>query len=167
MLRKVWDHKLRVLFSEKHKFQKFYEYNQDYLNGLNGYTLHIKNNKKIFINDKINSLIDSKIKSQLNEESNPFGNAELNKNIDTKLFLNSDLNIKQNQIHSLNGRRSSPEIDNYQRSEDEVVIFLKNLIFVEKYEDINRFNTDLQSGTLNDEFTKRYDFLISNFNKSI
>ncbi len=57
LLRKEWDMKIRHLYAEKYKFETFYLYTFDYINGLNGFTLNINNNLNIFYNDKINNLI--------------------------------------------------------------------------------------------------------------
>lgn len=50
--RKAWDQKLRSLFAEKYKIEKFYIYTIDFINGLNAYHLIFKNRELIFSNEK-------------------------------------------------------------------------------------------------------------------
>jgi len=68
LLRKEWDIKLRNFFAEKYKFEAFYLYNSDYLSALNGFTINIKNNLKLFYNKKINNLIDNILPDKKNKE---------------------------------------------------------------------------------------------------
>ena len=57
-LRKEWDYKIRLIFAEKNKFQNYFIYTQDFLNGLNGFNLTIKNKNNIFYNEKFISFLD-------------------------------------------------------------------------------------------------------------
>lgn len=57
-LRKEWDFRVREIFSQKNKFEKFFLYVQDYLLGLNGYNLSIQNGANVFYNQKFSKLIN-------------------------------------------------------------------------------------------------------------
>jgi len=165
MLRKEWDYKLRALFAEKYKFEVFYLYTLDYLNGLNGYTLNIKNNSTIFFNNKINYLVNSIIKN--NRIENLIQKATLNGETNynpTKV----DLNKKENESSVINEGKMTLEINNYHESGNEIVFFLKNLIFIEKFEDNNNEpERDIRTGVLKEDVSKGNFFSITYNKQSI
>ncbi len=152
LLRKEWDIKLRNLFAEKYKFEALYLYTLDYLNGLNGFTLNIKNNLNIFSNDKINNLI----------QNNFFEN---NKEDNNKVFTNkSKIGYVENKESTNIKKKLSNEIVNYHKSEDKIVMFLKNLVFMEKYADKNPCLFKKESNNLlDDEYYSKRNIVISIF----
>ena len=119
-IRKEWDLKLRIIFGEKFKFESFYLYTIDYLNGLNGYTLNIKNNEKIIFNEKIYKLANLNFQ-ELNSKEKNKENIINPSNLD--YILNKDEIFSEKIV----------EVKSYQESEISIVLFLKNLIFYEKY----------------------------------
>lgn len=113
VIRKDIDYNMRVIFAKKIKFQAFYLYIKDYLNGLNGYTLNIKNCKDLLVNKKIAKLLNKLnipiISSQEVDIQDP-----LNKKSKENLF-----------------------IENFDNTSHPVVVFLKNLKLKEKYNEAN------------------------------
>jgi len=64
ILRKQWDFKLRDIFSDKIKFEKYFLYTFEYLDGLNGFNINVLNNEVIFHGQKLNSLITELVKDE-------------------------------------------------------------------------------------------------------
>jgi len=151
--RKAWDIKLRILFAEKYKFETLYLYSCDYLNGLNGFTLSIKNNYNVFCNEKINNLIENII---LDKNEKDLDKTDKNK-------LENDLKNDENKNYESMDlkKKMTNEIVNYHKSEDKVVIFLKNLVLIDKYEDRNAHEFKKESNNLlDDEYSKCNFFLL-------
>ncbi len=72
-LRRQWDLKSRKLFSEKYKYEKLYQYSIDFINGLNGFHINLKNNNVIYIDNKLKNIyekLDYKNAYKLNEMFN-------------------------------------------------------------------------------------------------
>jgi len=88
MIRKEWDYSLRLIFSEKYKFQVYFNYASNYFNGLNCFTLNIQNNKNIYYKNNFAYFINKNefVSSQNFEEENSDENQLLN-------FLNNDDNF--------------------------------------------------------------------------
>jgi len=122
LLKKEWDDKLRLLFYKKYKFKEFYLYTLDYLKSMNGYTLSIKNNSNLFSNKKFNDLINSSIKIKISNSRNSKEKGVL-ENYENK-----------GQKSYFKGDELAFEINNYHKSDEEIVNFLRNLIFFENYE---------------------------------
>jgi len=57
VLRKQGDYNLRLSFAGKMKFEKYFLYTIDYLEGLNGYNLNVQNNRNISYGLKIDDLM--------------------------------------------------------------------------------------------------------------
>lgn len=115
IIRKQMDYNMRVIFSKKIKFQAFYLYIKDYLNGLNGYTLNIKNSKNLLINKKIEQLL-----------------LELNLPIISCQQTNRNIEDPLNKK-----KKENLYIENYDKTSHPIVIFLKNLRLKEKYNEAN------------------------------
>lgn len=70
VMRKEYDLKLRQLFFKQYKIEFLQDYMLDYINGLNGYVLHTKNNKCIFSNEKISHLAGMTFPGMKNDYQN-------------------------------------------------------------------------------------------------
>ena len=145
LLRKEWDYKLRKLFSEKYKFESFFLYTNDYLNGLNGYIISAKFNNKFFSNPKIYDMI-TKI----------FANNEDLKNDNDNY---KDLTVNPNSTKNLNDKSSDMNKSNNDRNQDLINFFLKNLIFFEYYDKENIIGK--QNDLISNEGSQEY-FMKSN-----
>jgi len=70
ILRRKWDFKVRKIFSEKIKFQNFYQYSIDFINGLNGYHVNLKNESIIYFDTRFADILKNvKIKNICKNEN--------------------------------------------------------------------------------------------------
>jgi len=103
ILRRKWDLQSRKLFSEKYKFEKLYHYSIDFINGLNGYHINLKNNDIIYMDNRFKELydeLDFKNTYKLNEGFNYESNSELNiKEIEINNSIPGNNNKKKNYIN--------------------------------------------------------------------
>ena len=63
------------------KFQKFYNYVEDYLNGLSGFNLNFKNKKIIFYGNKTNLSLKELVNDNFIEENKDKNNLVIKENI--------------------------------------------------------------------------------------
>jgi len=151
-LRKQWDYYLRLVFAEKSKFEKYFTYTMDYLEGLNGYNLNVQNNRKISYGLKIHDLIRKLITERYinyeesKESEQPPKDKEEKESrlavddkelqdsnmIKSKEKVNSD---KKGFLYNLFFNEFDCFADEASKNENKTVIwFLKKLIFLRKYE---------------------------------
>jgi len=151
-LRKQWDYYLRLVFAEKSKFEKYFTYTMDYLDGLNGYNLNVQNNRKISYGLKIHDLMRKLITERFityeeNRESEQPPNAKEEKEsrfavnrkelkdsdmIKSKEKVNSD---KKKYLYNLFFNEFDCFADEASKKENKIAIwFLKKLVFLRKYE---------------------------------
>lgn len=74
LLRRLWDTKLRMHFSDKIKFIYFYKYTQDFINGMNGYAIYMRNNKEIYYNKKFLNLLTITSSIKIDDINTKMGN---------------------------------------------------------------------------------------------
>lgn len=75
-LRREWDKQMRLIFAEKFKFNAYFHYSLDFINGLNALTVNIQNDNNIFYNQKFYDAISQIIKN--NEIKAEYGAINLN-----------------------------------------------------------------------------------------
>ncbi len=92
ILRKIWYFRIRIIFSEKYKFENLFVYTNNFLHGLNGYHLNLSKDLSIFYDEKFNNFVND---SLFNEKYDLKENKIKNKQIITK--LNNIQKIKNNQ----------------------------------------------------------------------
>lgn len=63
--RKAWDHRIRVIFSQKFKFENYFIYTMEFINGINGlhFNYHLEKKEFSFTNKKILILLNEIVKS--------------------------------------------------------------------------------------------------------
>lgn len=139
MIRKQWDYNIRLIFSEKMKFQIYFNYAFDFLNGLNCYNINIKKNKVIYYKDNLTSLFDmlkekgfiSRPRIPSFDEESPSKN---NKKINPVEKNLGDYDILINEME----KENSFKLENLDENSQLLIIknnfleFLKNLKFFEK-----------------------------------
>ncbi len=111
LIRKEWDLNMRLMYSEKYKFQVFFNYTFDYLNGLNCFIINVKDDKNIFYQDKLAKLL-------IKYEFCPDDNLNDPKNSYNTLFDNDPTkkkNILDNYFHIENLDENSPFIINMEK----------------------------------------------------
>jgi len=150
-LRKQWDFKQRHSFAEKIKFEKYFFYTVDYLDGLNGYNLNVRNKSMIFYGTKINSLITKLIEEKFLLDYNAFkeNDNHANEKIsiksqdkDSKINHHENLNILNNEknankkIEFVNKfcLEEISNINDFDNKGNLTILFLKKLKFYKKYE---------------------------------
>ena len=130
LLRKEWDYKLRLIFAEKYKFQFFFMYTSDYINGLNGYNLNVKNHKNILYNNKFINLVE-----RIQRDIPDFQYETENKN--ENVFTQGEEDFTFNKLD-----------ENYPNdgNKHKIMFMLKNLIFygeTDNEDSLIRSNQDL------------------------
>ena len=120
-LRKEWDYKLRSIFLEKFKFQHFYNYMLEYVDGLNGYNISIMNEKNIFYGEKFSELI-----SYLEERNFIYPD---NEEISSEILPEKSPRNPLLTVKSLNNLNQEDKT-----TDSQMFSFLKNLKFHENYE---------------------------------
>jgi len=148
-LRKQWDFKLRQGFAEKIKFEKYFFYTVDYLDGLNGYNLNVRNKRMIFFGTKINSLITRLLDEKFLLDRNSFKEKEIpeieknnneprmvDKELNNNIIFknNSSLKIRKNKSESKFSIEEFENINNFNNKDNLTISFLKKLMFYKKYE---------------------------------
>lgn len=122
--RKAYDFKIRSLFAEKFKIEKFFLYMQDFINGLDAYHLNFKNMELMFLNDKFIKLFEDKNKAINNKKivnkdniSNFPYNAKRNstsgfeKKNEKNLINNKDnINNNEKELNKISSPYSNPKI---------------------------------------------------------
>jgi hypothetical protein len=104
IFRKAWDYKLRSLFAEKFKIEKFFLYTSDFINGLDAYHLNFKNKDLMFLNEKFIHLLVEEIEK--GEEENQFYSKNdidigyINDNNNNSRSLSHSHSSLDSQIHS-------------------------------------------------------------------
>jgi len=58
LIRREWDHKMRIIFGEKRNFETLYFFVYEYLNGLNGFNINFQNKKLAFYGNKTFNYLD-------------------------------------------------------------------------------------------------------------
>lgn len=101
------------------KLEFFNDYALEYINGLNGYVLNLRNNNNLFFNNKVSELVNKILIPHKKDE--------------IKLALDNNNNKKELSKHESN-RFDNYEIKSYQKSENSVAEIFKNLIFFDNYE---------------------------------
>lgn len=159
IIRKSWDLRLRLLFAEKHRFEMFYLYTNEFINGLNGYHVNIQNRsilnadkkvdnfiKKIY-NIKENSELQNKKTEIIFEDQNMKNNDYINKS----LVGNNPLN-NENKIADINKIVFKNDIcKNYAINTDNV---FKNHDSFNSFSIINDFNKLKESQYLINKLNK-------------
>jgi len=139
--RKAWDYKMRLLFAEKYKIGKFYDYTIDFINGLNAYHSNIKNKKLIYLNEKFLKHFEEKSKKR-------------------KIIINYNENLNKEQKEGISDFKAREDKANSNLiKEDEN--YLKAKKQNENKYDMNRdliFNDDLNT----DRHLKENDVEINN-----
>lgn len=148
----------------------------DYLNGLNGYTVNIKNSSNLYYNEKIMRVLKknaylTNLKNQASQNGNgrEIENFEINFNISNNHEKTGNMNFNSNEDTKISPKnysfRNFHEIENYKNNNHLIVIFLKNLIFYQKYDENNSsFNYSKEVDeklTINGNFTRNIG--LSNF----
>jgi len=189
-LRKQWDSKLRLIFADRIKFEKYYLYTVDYLEGLNGYNINIQNNRTIFYGTKLNTLLTSlardnylldcdsyiesdkleelKIKNDhiIKKEINQFQVRETNRGLVYEInnSLENDKNIidpKNNENINIKNNINN-KLKNY--NNDYLTIeFLKKLTFYKKYRMQKNMTNNLNSNEIIEIKKSNIIYLISEF----
>jgi len=95
--RKAWDYKLRSLFAEKFKIEKFFLYTSDFINGLDAYHLNFKNKDLMFLNNKFIHLLEENRK--INDDESEF-------------YSKNDIDIEFSNDYSLSGNERNGENSN-------------------------------------------------------
>jgi len=142
-IRKQWDYKIRIIFAEKIKFEKYFIYTVDYLEGLNGYNINVQNNKMIFYGKKINTLISDLIENNFLIDWDKDQARDLDKE---KKFKDSDISNKIIK-HKLDLQKKSQVQDKFffdeyelnSKDENLTISLLKKLTFYKNYENQNSF----------------------------
>lgn len=153
-LRKAWDLRERVIFSEKYKFERLYKYTTDFIIGLNAFHVNIKNNEILYSDEKLNCLLEDLNKNDEEFRRLNYSESERNKKekendytsqmviLDTKNNLIDELEINNNnnfmRKNFLNDNNNSThrpnEILNFQENVN-LKCFLKYLfLFVDENE---------------------------------
>ena len=73
MLRRVWEASDRATFAERHRFEKFFNYTRDYIQGTNGYYLNISKDFSVCCDSKMKSLLNE---MQIDEKIGKFKNSD-------------------------------------------------------------------------------------------
>jgi len=115
-LSKIYENLSRKIFSQKYKYETFYEYTFKFINGLNNNHMVIKDEKIIFINQKF---------------SNNFQNFNNNNNNNFENYNNSDANLSSNNL--------KPKIDYISILKDFEIIENDNYYNVNDMENSNGF----------------------------
>lgn len=135
-LRKEWDFRVREIFAQKHKFEKFFSYVQDYLVGLNGYNLNIRNGSNIFYSKKFYNLLHGLEFSNflIFDEKNSFRkmDSDEKRNIILNNIKTKIKDYDENFLFTIN--KLSEDNTGNVIEENKLLEFFENLIFVEKYE---------------------------------
>jgi len=102
MIRKEWDYTLRLTFSEKYKFQVYFNYAFDYFNGLNCFTINIHNNKNIYYTNNFAQFVNKNEFSWLQDLNEP------HKQLDNCLKNDENFEFYKNQFIIKNIDENSP-----------------------------------------------------------
>ena len=144
--RKQMDYNQRVVYAEKSKFEKYFIYTMDYLEGLNGYNLNVQNNRNISYGLKMNGLMrklvsegfitNEEIEQPLKaKEENESRLAVNGKESNEKEKGNDD---KQGLLFNMFFNEFDCFADRANKSENQITLsFLKKLIFFRNYENKN------------------------------
>lgn len=130
IMRREYDLIQRLYFLQKQKLEFFNDYALEYINGLNGYVLNLRNNSSLFFNNKVIDLVNKILIPNKKEE--------------IKLALDNKKVLSKYESK----RFDNYEIKSYQKSENSVAQIFKNLIFFENYENdisINYFIDHIKS----------------------
>lgn len=148
--RKVWDHRMRVIFAEKYKFERLYKYSTDFIVGLNAYHISIKNNEIMYSDEKLNKIL-MKCNENLEEFPKIIGNINNNGNYETKnlkdnlnFILDDELNINKNFNEKINNKNIKETIDVYVEPDSKNVL---QPVTIEKNNVTSRFNANSKSKT--------------------
>lgn len=60
-IKKFYDETLRIVFIQKIKFEKLFDYNNNLLNSMSGFHLSFYNNKLVYLNENMNNLAQFKL----------------------------------------------------------------------------------------------------------
>jgi len=149
-LRKQWDFRIRSSFAEKQKFEKYFLYTIDYLDGLNGYNINVQNNKILFYGKKFNSLMNMLLDQRFLYDLAPgISGKNYIKNTNTRIFGNE---TTDKQINQKMGTMKNLDIDMKEKIEN------NSLIYFDEYEFNNNNNDNLIISLLkNLSFFKSYN----------
>lgn len=150
-LRKQWDYRIRLNFAEKQKFEKYYFYTLDYLDGLNGFNINVQNCKMIFYGKKFNSLVSELVEDKFlyDLNSNPNGMLlQKNTKISENEIISAEINQKMENMKNIsyniqekNCNESIMYFDEYEfnnTNKDNLIIsLLKNLFYFKSYNSNN------------------------------
>ncbi len=146
--RKAWDYRMRSLFAEKYKTDKFYIYTIDFINGLNAHHSNYKNKKLIYMNEKLKRFFDqiNKIKN-FTEENNII----IDKSNDEKI-INKELNSEKksdDNVFSSRKNVNDRKIDQNNNNNQKVTIISeiknsKTILNFPKLEEKNKENNKIQ-----------------------
>jgi len=141
--RKQWDYNLRLIFSEKSKFENYFNYTMNYLEGLNGFNLNVQNNCKISYGLKIHDLMRNLVVERFitDEEINNPATQPHNTMEDRERRLaafenNSYENTESKELlYNLFFNEFDCFADKRSKNENKIaIVFLKKLTFFKNYE---------------------------------
>ena len=148
--RKVWDNLMRKIFSEKFKFERYYNYTIEFSTGLNSFHITINNNELIYMDQKFEKLC-----AYLTENYKEFSHSN-NKNL--SLNITSDCNGSQDNLHIIT---NTPLWLGNSDKNNFFTDFSRNLIpFKEEYISNDNIN-------LNQEISKEEEIIESNILKNL
>jgi len=173
LLRKQWDSKIRLIYAEKIKFEKYFLYTIDYLEGLNGYSINVQNNKIIYYGEKINTLISKLLEQKFLSDSNSIIDNRNNvkekneKAIEQKIenskcnnrFENENSKVKKNKTGDGN-LLFSDQFENGFKNENSSISFLKKLIFYKKSASNNNNSKNADFSYLNENSHGKKFFIL-------
>lgn len=105
VLRKLWDRHIRMSFAEKYKFEILFKYTNDFLVGLNGFHVIIKNEKYFSFNENhyLLNYFNIADNDSTNNDPNLTLSAKDHQNMKNESQANTDLNfLKNKQNNHLN-----------------------------------------------------------------
>jgi len=147
--RKVYDYLLRVNFAEKYKFENFYKYTFDFINGLNIFHVNFKNDIINYIDHKFEDILlsldrDFKILEKSALESLIVNENQIIKSLEIEKFINNTVSY----LYTIHGKNMNSLSE-----------FIKNLIPFKDIYDVenkkgNLLKVKSDKNLLNDIFQK-------------
>lgn len=150
--RKVYDYLLRVIYSEKFKFERYYNYTFDFISCLNCFHVNFKNNDLVYYDQKFENFLNYLIE---NFKDSNFLNKPSDKTINNNEFLK-----KENFIPRINANHNILDVSKYLENDKFLVSQVADnnnftqIISDKNYESKNANQTQNEKSGFTNEFVK-------------